>query len=171
MVTLRGEPAGADLLLKEEFRGERFNGLLAWLEGDVGEVREVFASLMESGDVRVTPTSGISRAQRDGETDTDRKVRCASPDERRVENLRPRIGFQHSCTEVCIVRSCHALTVMTCIEKGPCMLLAWEPRISIKTHLNRVLMGHKGDRDTGGTDAKSPNERGRNTRCCCGYEL
>ena len=55
VVALRGEPAGADLLLNEELRGERFKGLLTLFEGDVGEVGEVFASLMESGDVRVTP--------------------------------------------------------------------------------------------------------------------
>ena len=55
MVALRGEPAGANLLLNEELRGGRFKGLLTLLEGDFGEVGEVFASLIESGDVHVTP--------------------------------------------------------------------------------------------------------------------
>jgi hypothetical protein len=46
MVVLRGEPAGSDLLLNEELGGERFEGLRAWLEGDVDEIGEVFASPM-----------------------------------------------------------------------------------------------------------------------------
>ena len=55
MVALRGEPVGANLFLNEELRGGRFKGLLTLLEGDVGEVGEVFASLIEGGDVNVTP--------------------------------------------------------------------------------------------------------------------
>jgi hypothetical protein len=55
MVALRGEPAGVGLLLNEELCGERFKGRLTLLGGDVGEAGEVFASLMESGDVHVTP--------------------------------------------------------------------------------------------------------------------
>ena len=50
MIPLRGELAGADLLLKEVLRGDRFKGLLTLWVGDVGETGEVFASLMESGE-------------------------------------------------------------------------------------------------------------------------
>lgn len=38
MVVLSGEPAGGGLLLNEERSGERFEGLLTWLEGSVGEI-------------------------------------------------------------------------------------------------------------------------------------
>jgi hypothetical protein len=48
IVVLRGEPTGGDLLLNEELGGERFEGLLTWLEGDDGEIGEVFASPMAS---------------------------------------------------------------------------------------------------------------------------
>ena len=55
-MALRGEPAGVGLLLNEELCGERFKGRLTLLEGDVGEAGEVFASLIESSDVHVTPS-------------------------------------------------------------------------------------------------------------------
>ena len=60
VVVLRGEPAGGDLLLNEKLGGERFEGPLTWLEGDVGEIGEVFASPMEGG-VLVTFASPQSR--------------------------------------------------------------------------------------------------------------
>ena len=53
MVALRGEPAGADLLLNEVLRADRFRGLLTSPEGEVGEVGEVgegLDSFMESGE-------------------------------------------------------------------------------------------------------------------------
>ena len=50
MIPLRGELAGADLLLNEVFRGDRLSGLLTSPVGEVGEVGEVLKSFMESGE-------------------------------------------------------------------------------------------------------------------------
>ena len=49
MVVLRDDPAGGDLLLNEKVGGEGLEGLLTWLEGDAGEIGQVFASPMDGG--------------------------------------------------------------------------------------------------------------------------
>ena len=50
MITLRGEPAGADLLLNDVLRGDRLSVLLTLWVGEVGETRGVVGSLIESGE-------------------------------------------------------------------------------------------------------------------------
>jgi hypothetical protein len=82
------------------------------------------------------------------------------------------MGFQHSSYRGVLRKE---LPCANCNDLYPRRILCasgmGEPRISIKTHLNRVLMGHKGDRHRGewpkicggelGTDVKSLNERAR----------
>jgi hypothetical protein len=117
IVVLRGEPTGGDLLLNEELGGERFEGLLTWLEGDDGEIGEVFASPMASEALATFTSTPVSEYR----VLTDREVRCASRMKGRFGKmeLRPRmVFFQQPGTGVCFIRSCHALTVMTCIQKG-----------------------------------------------------
>jgi hypothetical protein len=71
-------------------------------------------------DVHVTPVSEYrvlkEMVKRIGE------VRCCFPDERVLwkNGIASEDGvfFQQPSTGVCFIRSCHALTVMTCIQKG-----------------------------------------------------
>jgi hypothetical protein len=57
MIALRGERAGADLLLNKVLRGDRLRSLLTLPGGEVGEVGEVLDSFMESGESLATLVS------------------------------------------------------------------------------------------------------------------